>query len=295
MHDPAVLLVNSMAVEYGLLDATMSRTVLARFRAELARVGYARFELGVPASLRPLRRKNIYVASPQARVKCRVLLTGRTHWDSTRTEVFTRATLCTGWRRTTALVIANMLMRYSGGCSKDRPRGTFRMAFGGSRARASSGPHGAGNQVERTVIWPTTSVFCRRSSSGNHRCGIATTGRSTRLMQRPSSVNKKSGPGGLWRLTRGASKRMAQLRRVVKGPFLGAPIKGPVDDTRLSTRPHFSAVSVIGRVGPSPSAMGASSLGLRLINGRVSNTVRLGTIDDMVLVGDLRRQRPTNR
>ena len=57
LHDPAALLVNSMAVEYGLLDATTSRTVLARLQTELERVGYTRFDLGVPASLRPLRRE----------------------------------------------------------------------------------------------------------------------------------------------------------------------------------------------------------------------------------------------
>jgi hypothetical protein len=57
LHDPAALLVNSMAVEYGLLDEKTSRSVLARLRAELERVGYKRFDLGVPASLRPLRRE----------------------------------------------------------------------------------------------------------------------------------------------------------------------------------------------------------------------------------------------
>ncbi len=64
LHDPAALLVNSMAVEYGLLDATTSRAVLARLRAELERVGYTRLDLGVPASLRPLRREEYLLGLP---------------------------------------------------------------------------------------------------------------------------------------------------------------------------------------------------------------------------------------
>jgi hypothetical protein len=64
LHDPAALLVNSMAVEYGLLDQKTSRRVLARLRAELARVGYKRFDLGVPASLRPLRREEYLQGIP---------------------------------------------------------------------------------------------------------------------------------------------------------------------------------------------------------------------------------------
>jgi hypothetical protein len=76
LHDPAALLVNSMAVEYGLLDAMTGRTVLARLRAELERVAYTRFDLGVPASLRPLRREEYLLGIPPGQSGAPVLADG---------------------------------------------------------------------------------------------------------------------------------------------------------------------------------------------------------------------------
>ncbi len=55
LHDPAAILVNSLAIEYGLLDKATGKAVLARFHRELERAGYTRLDLGVPASLRPFR------------------------------------------------------------------------------------------------------------------------------------------------------------------------------------------------------------------------------------------------
>jgi hypothetical protein len=76
LHDPAALLVNSLAVEYRLLDEKASRTVLARFRAELERVGYKRFDLGVPASLRPLRREEYLLGIPPGQMGAPALADG---------------------------------------------------------------------------------------------------------------------------------------------------------------------------------------------------------------------------
>jgi len=55
LHDPTAILVNSLAIEYGLLDKATGKAVLARLRRELEKAGYTRFDLGVPASLKPFR------------------------------------------------------------------------------------------------------------------------------------------------------------------------------------------------------------------------------------------------
>ena len=210
LHDPAALLVNSMAVEYGLLDATMSRTVLARFRAELARVGYARFELGVPASLRPLRCEEYLrgIAPGQSGVPS--LADGSDtlgqyqnggvhaghalHWLAAHYRV--------GDRKYADAILRRMLERQAEGHFQN---GVWGQSGKGIEWTTWSGePSGADGYLADNFRF-LQAIFLRESSLRNRHYRPLDA-----LNAASESVNKKSGPERLWRLTRGASKRMAR-------------------------------------------------------------------------------------
>jgi hypothetical protein len=53
-HDYAAPTVNGLAIEYGLVDPTRGRQILARLRKKMDAVGFTRFDLGVPPMLVPV-------------------------------------------------------------------------------------------------------------------------------------------------------------------------------------------------------------------------------------------------
>ncbi|MCR4414643.1 MAG: hypothetical protein NUV77_19675, partial [Thermoguttaceae bacterium] len=56
LHDYAAPTVNGLAIEYGLLEPAQGREILASLRKKMEAVGFARFDLGVPPMLVPVRR-----------------------------------------------------------------------------------------------------------------------------------------------------------------------------------------------------------------------------------------------
>jgi hypothetical protein len=58
LHDYATPLVNSMAIEYGLVDPARGGEILSRLRAKMRSVGFTRFDLGVPLTLVPIHRSD---------------------------------------------------------------------------------------------------------------------------------------------------------------------------------------------------------------------------------------------
>ena len=55
LHDYSFLFVNSVAITYGLVDRRQGREIMARLLKEIDRVGYTRFDLGLPGNLVPVR------------------------------------------------------------------------------------------------------------------------------------------------------------------------------------------------------------------------------------------------
>jgi len=58
LHDYATPLMNSMAVEYGLVDPAQGGEILSRLRVKMQSVGFTRFDLGVPLTLVPVHRSD---------------------------------------------------------------------------------------------------------------------------------------------------------------------------------------------------------------------------------------------
>jgi len=58
LHDYATPLMNSLAVEYGLVDPARGGDILSRLRAKMQSVGFNRFDLGVPLTLVPIHRSD---------------------------------------------------------------------------------------------------------------------------------------------------------------------------------------------------------------------------------------------
>jgi hypothetical protein len=58
LHDYATPIVNGLAIEYGLVDPAEGRRILARLWAKIDRVGFRRFDLGIPPMLVPVRRSD---------------------------------------------------------------------------------------------------------------------------------------------------------------------------------------------------------------------------------------------
>ncbi|MGZ5505129.1 MAG: alpha-L-rhamnosidase-related protein [Limisphaerales bacterium] len=56
LHDYASPVINGLAIEYGLVEPAQGREILARLRKKIHDVGFARFDLGVPPMLVPVRR-----------------------------------------------------------------------------------------------------------------------------------------------------------------------------------------------------------------------------------------------
>jgi hypothetical protein len=56
LHDYASPVVNGLAIEYGLVEPAQGRKILARLRQKIHDTGFARFDLGVPPMLVPVRR-----------------------------------------------------------------------------------------------------------------------------------------------------------------------------------------------------------------------------------------------
>lgn len=58
LHDYASPLVNSLAIEYGLVEPERGDGILTRLRAKMQAVGFTRFDLGVPLTLIPIHRSD---------------------------------------------------------------------------------------------------------------------------------------------------------------------------------------------------------------------------------------------
>jgi hypothetical protein len=58
LHDYATPLMNSMAIEYGLVDTVQGGKILSRLRAKMHSAGFTRFDLGVPLTLVPIHRSD---------------------------------------------------------------------------------------------------------------------------------------------------------------------------------------------------------------------------------------------
>jgi len=56
LHDLACPMINSMAIEYGLVESAQAREILLRLWKKIEEVGFARFDLGVPLTLVPVRK-----------------------------------------------------------------------------------------------------------------------------------------------------------------------------------------------------------------------------------------------
>ena len=56
LHDYATPVVNGLAIEYGLVEPTQGREILARLRKKMEEVGFKRFDLGGPPMLVPVLR-----------------------------------------------------------------------------------------------------------------------------------------------------------------------------------------------------------------------------------------------
>ena len=56
LHDYATPIVNGMAIEYGLVEPEEGRKILERLRDKMREAGFARFDLGLPCTLVPVRR-----------------------------------------------------------------------------------------------------------------------------------------------------------------------------------------------------------------------------------------------
>jgi hypothetical protein len=55
LHDYSFLFVNGVAITYGVVDRRQGREIMARLVKEIDRVGYTRFDLGLPGNLVPVR------------------------------------------------------------------------------------------------------------------------------------------------------------------------------------------------------------------------------------------------
>ena len=55
LHDYSFLFVNGVAITYGVVDRKQGREIMARLMKEIDRVGYTRFDLGLPGNLVPVR------------------------------------------------------------------------------------------------------------------------------------------------------------------------------------------------------------------------------------------------
>jgi hypothetical protein len=62
LHDYYFTFVNGMAISYGLVTGTAADSILSRMLAKMREVGYARFDLGLPGNLIPIRRED-YIPS----------------------------------------------------------------------------------------------------------------------------------------------------------------------------------------------------------------------------------------
>lgn len=64
LHDLASPLINAMAIEYGLVDARLSRTILTNLQQKMALVGFRRPDLGIPSILAPIPRADYLLGYP---------------------------------------------------------------------------------------------------------------------------------------------------------------------------------------------------------------------------------------
>jgi len=58
LHDYATPVVNSLAIEYGLVDSRRGREILARLWKKMESAGFTRFDLGLPCTLIPVHRSD---------------------------------------------------------------------------------------------------------------------------------------------------------------------------------------------------------------------------------------------
>lgn len=58
LHDYGTPIVNGLAIEYGLVEPTQGRQILARLRMKMQDVGFIRFDLGLPCTLQPVHRSD---------------------------------------------------------------------------------------------------------------------------------------------------------------------------------------------------------------------------------------------
>ncbi len=66
LHDYSFLFVNSAAITYGVVDHRQGREIMARLMKEIDRVGYTRFDLGLPGNLVPVRLEVRQRTGPRA-------------------------------------------------------------------------------------------------------------------------------------------------------------------------------------------------------------------------------------
>ena len=64
LHDYSFLFVNGAAITYGVVDRQQGRQIMARLMKEIDRVGYTRFDLGLPGNLVPIRREDYVDLNP---------------------------------------------------------------------------------------------------------------------------------------------------------------------------------------------------------------------------------------
>jgi len=65
LHDYYFPFVNGIAVRYGLIDGKLARQVMDRILAEMDKIGYRNFSLGLPGNLIPIRRADYVDLDPR--------------------------------------------------------------------------------------------------------------------------------------------------------------------------------------------------------------------------------------
>jgi hypothetical protein len=65
LHDYGFLFVNGVAITYGVVDRKQGRQIMTRLMKEIDRVGYRRFDLGLPGNLIPVRREDYVDLNPE--------------------------------------------------------------------------------------------------------------------------------------------------------------------------------------------------------------------------------------
>jgi hypothetical protein len=174
LHDYATPIVNGLAIEYGLIEPSEGRKILARLSAKMRAVHFTRFDLGLPCTLLPVRRAD-YLQPDGLGVPSRE--DGTDTFQNYMNVEFRPATHCTSSWLTISLARRRKATCCCTPCWRDRPPSDFRMAFKTRRIKASIGRRGQERLEATKDTLRTFSCLCRRLSCVSPQCARGFTGR----------------------------------------------------------------------------------------------------------------------